>query len=111
MTAATFVHILEPHWNPKLEEQAIGRVHRIGQTRNVLVTRYLVENSIEYVRNSKPRINATLLIAGQYVRWLQDDKNWITQISLTGPDVELSSLDLDCQRREVRQSSGFRFYC
>ncbi|KAL4809143.1 SNF2 family N-terminal domain-containing protein [Aspergillus unguis] len=86
MTAASFVHILEPHWNPKLEDQAIGRVHRIGQSRNVLVTRYLVENSIE-----------------DYVRWLQDDKNWITQVSLTGADVELSSLDLDCQRREKLQ--------
>jgi SNF2 family DNA or RNA helicase len=60
MTAASFVHILEPHWNPKLEEQAIGRVHRIGQSRNVLVTRYLVENSIEDVRNSKPRMNAPI---------------------------------------------------
>lgn len=49
MTAASFVHILDPHWNPKLEEQAIARVHRIGQSRNVLVTRYLVENSIEDV--------------------------------------------------------------
>ncbi|OJI99277.1 hypothetical protein ASPVEDRAFT_508057 [Aspergillus versicolor CBS 583.65] len=86
MTAASFVHILEPHWNPKLEDQAIARVHRIGQSRNVLVTKYLVQNSIE-----------------DYVRWLQDDKNWITQISLAGTDVELSSLDLDCQRREKLQ--------
>jgi hypothetical protein len=33
------------------EAQAVDRVHRIGQSREVVVTRYLVANSIEDVRN------------------------------------------------------------
>lgn len=49
LTAASQVHIVEPHWNPMLEEQAASRVHRIGQTREVTVNRYIVENSIEQV--------------------------------------------------------------
>ncbi|KAK8029776.1 hypothetical protein PG993_011067 [Apiospora rasikravindrae] len=57
LTAACNVHILEPHWNPMLEAQAVDRVHRIGQSQDVSVTRYLVKDSVE-----------------MYVKWVQDDK-------------------------------------
>lgn len=46
------VHIMEPQWNPMLEEQSLNRVHRIGQTRDVIVNRYIVSNSIEEVSSS-----------------------------------------------------------
>jgi len=49
MTAANHVHLVEPHWNPMAEAQAVDRVHRIGQTRDVVVTRYIMRNSIEQV--------------------------------------------------------------
>jgi SNF2 family DNA or RNA helicase len=47
LTEATHVHLVEPHWNPMVEEQAIARAHRIGQDKPVSVWRYVVENSIE----------------------------------------------------------------
>ncbi|KIW74702.1 hypothetical protein Z517_11472 [Fonsecaea pedrosoi CBS 271.37] len=47
LTEATDVHLMEPHWNPMVEEQAIGRAHRIGQDKPVTVWRYVVEQSIE----------------------------------------------------------------
>jgi SWI/SNF-related matrix-associated actin-dependent regulator of chromatin subfamily A3 len=50
LAAANYVHLVEPHWNPMLEEQALDRVHRIGQTRDVMTIRYIVNNSIETVR-------------------------------------------------------------
>ena len=50
LAAANYVHLVEPHWNPMLEEQALDRVHRIGQTRDVMTIRYIVSNSIETVR-------------------------------------------------------------
>jgi hypothetical protein len=50
LTAACRVHLIEPHWNPMVEEQALNRVHRIGQDRDVVVYRYIVNNSIEEVR-------------------------------------------------------------
>lgn len=49
LTAANYVHLLEPHWNPMAEEQALDRVHRMGQERDVTATRYITENSIEWV--------------------------------------------------------------
>ena len=47
LSVASEVHIVEPHWNPMAEAQAVDRVHRIGQTRDVRITRYCVKGSIE----------------------------------------------------------------
>ncbi|KAF3925451.1 hypothetical protein ABW21_db0204513 [Orbilia brochopaga] len=47
LTAANRVVILEPFWNPFVEEQAIDRVHRIGQTSDVVVYRMIISNTIE----------------------------------------------------------------
>ncbi|EEU34941.1 uncharacterized protein NECHADRAFT_79818 [Fusarium vanettenii 77-13-4] len=49
LTAANHVHLMEPHWNPMAEEQAIARVHRIGQRRPVIATKYITPRSIEEV--------------------------------------------------------------
>jgi len=51
LTVANSVHIMEPHWNPMVEAQAVDRVHRIGQQRDVFITRYLIKDSIEFVRS------------------------------------------------------------
>ncbi|KAJ3021634.1 DNA helicase rad5 [Thoreauomyces humboldtii] len=47
LVRASFVVILEPWWNAPVESQTIDRVHRIGQTRNVLVKRYIMRDSVE----------------------------------------------------------------
>ncbi|KAJ3151428.1 hypothetical protein HDU86_006128 [Geranomyces michiganensis] len=47
LTAASRVVMLDMWWNPALEDQAIDRVHRIGQTRDVKVTRFVVEGTVE----------------------------------------------------------------
>jgi SNF2 family DNA or RNA helicase len=47
LTEANHVFILDPWWSPSIEAQAIDRVHRIGQTRPVTVTRFVIKNSIE----------------------------------------------------------------
>ena len=47
LTAADYVFILDPWWNPASEEQAVNRAHRIGQDKNVFVYRFISENSIE----------------------------------------------------------------
>eukprot|EP00897_Mesotaenium_endlicherianum_P006370 jgi/Mesen1/5761/ME000292S04834 len=47
LVAASRVYVMDPWWNPAVEEQAIDRVHRLGQTRAVEVIRYAVADSIE----------------------------------------------------------------
>ena len=47
LVAASHVVILDPFWNPFIEEQAIDRTHRIGQQRPVRVHRILVKDTVE----------------------------------------------------------------
>lgn len=44
---ASHVVILDLWWNPYIEDQAIGRVHRIGQTKEVYVTRFIMVDTVE----------------------------------------------------------------
>jgi superfamily II DNA or RNA helicase len=47
LTAADYVFILDPWWNPFIEQQAIARAHRIGQTKKVMAIRFITSGSIE----------------------------------------------------------------
>ena len=47
LTAADYVFLTDPWWNPASEQQAIARAHRIGQTNNVMVTRFITKDTIE----------------------------------------------------------------
>ncbi|GAB4417625.1 MAG: hypothetical protein OHK0039_28210 [Bacteroidia bacterium] len=47
LTAADYVFILDPWWNPAVENQAIDRSHRIGQQRTVFFYKFITEESIE----------------------------------------------------------------
>jgi len=47
LTAADYVFILDPWWNPAVEAQAIDRAHRIGQDKHVFVYRLLCRDSVE----------------------------------------------------------------
>ncbi|TFB75489.1 DEAD/DEAH box helicase [Cryobacterium glaciale] len=47
LTEADYVILLDPWWNPATEAQAVDRVHRIGQTKNVMVYRLVSKDTIE----------------------------------------------------------------
>ena len=47
LTAASYVVLFDPWWNPAVESQAIDRTHRIGQTSKVIAYRLLMKDSIE----------------------------------------------------------------
>ncbi|XP_078524110.1 helicase-like transcription factor isoform X2 [Lissotriton helveticus] len=47
LTAASRVFLMDPAWNPAAEEQCFDRCHRLGQTEEVIITKFIVKNSVE----------------------------------------------------------------
>ncbi|MBR2887168.1 MAG: DEAD/DEAH box helicase, partial [Bacteroidales bacterium] len=47
LTQADYVFIIDPWWNPAVEEQAIARAHRIGQKNSVMVYRFISAGTVE----------------------------------------------------------------
>jgi SNF2-related domain/Bacterial SNF2 helicase associated/Helicase conserved C-terminal domain len=47
LTAAEYVFIIDPWWNPAVENQAIDRSHRIGQSKTVFIYKFISKNTIE----------------------------------------------------------------
>jgi superfamily II DNA or RNA helicase len=47
LTAAEYVYLLDPWWNPAVEAQAIDRAHRIGQTQQVFAYRLIARDTVE----------------------------------------------------------------
>ncbi|PIL31733.1 hypothetical protein GSI_06437 [Ganoderma sinense ZZ0214-1] len=47
LTAAQRVYLMDPYWNPAVENQAVDRIHRLGQTRPVTTVKLIIENTIE----------------------------------------------------------------
>jgi SNF2 family DNA or RNA helicase len=47
LTAAEYVFLLDPWWNPAVEAQAIDRTHRIGQTKSVFAYRLIAKDTVE----------------------------------------------------------------
>jgi len=67
LTAAEYVFLLDPWWNPAVEAQAIDRTHRIGQTRTVfaysLIARDTVEEKVLELQQSKRRLAEAIIRA------------------------------------------------
>ncbi|MFN5478915.1 MAG: SNF2-related protein [Chitinophagaceae bacterium] len=81
LTAADYVYIVDPWWNPAVEQQAIDRTHRIGQTKNIFAYRMICKDTIEdkiLQLQEKKRNLARDLVA--------DDTGFVK--SLTREDVE-----------------------
>ena len=65
LTAAEYVFLLDPWWNPAVEAQAIDRAHRIGQTQPVfayrMIARDTVEEKILELQRSKKKLADVIL--------------------------------------------------
>ncbi|KAF2962653.1 hypothetical protein GQX73_g10920 [Xylaria multiplex] len=65
LTSASRAYLMEPQWNPAIEEQALARIYRIGQTRAVTTVRFTIKDSIEKyvldVQDSKKDLVTALL--------------------------------------------------
>ncbi|XP_042709590.2 helicase-like transcription factor isoform X3 [Chrysemys picta bellii] len=47
LTAASRVFLMDPAWNPAAEDQCFDRCHRLGQKQNVIITKFIVKDSVE----------------------------------------------------------------
>jgi superfamily II DNA or RNA helicase len=69
LTAAGYVFLLDPWWNPAVEAQAIDRTHRIGQTMPVFAYRMIAEDTVEEkildLQQSKREIAEAILDGGE----------------------------------------------
>jgi hypothetical protein len=61
LTAASYVVLFDPWWNPAVENQAIDRTHRIGQTSKVMAYRLLMKDSIEQKIRALQKTKAALM--------------------------------------------------
>jgi len=81
LTAADYVYIVDPWWNPAVEQQAIDRTHRIGQTKNIFAYRMIctdtVEDKIIHLQEKKRALAKDIIT---------DDEGFVK--SLTKEDVE-----------------------
>ena len=75
LTAADYVILLDPWWNPAIESQAIDRAHRIGQEKKVFAYRVVAKDTIE-----------------EKILALQDDKRHLAESILTQENSLLAKL-------------------
>ncbi|XP_007437469.1 helicase-like transcription factor [Python bivittatus] len=47
LTAASRVFLMDPAWNPAAEDQCFDRCHRLGQKQDVIITKFIVKNTVE----------------------------------------------------------------
>jgi len=78
LTAADYVFILDPWWNPAVETQAIDRAHRIGQTQHVFAYRLICQDTVE-----------------QRIAELQEQKRELAEAIVGGQENLLRSLTRD----------------
>jgi SNF2 family DNA or RNA helicase len=88
LTAASYVVLFDPWWNPAVENQAIDRTHRIGQTSKVMAYRLLMRESIE-----------------QKIRALQKQKAALAE-DVLGEERFAQSLTLEDLRFLVAEETG-----
>jgi superfamily II DNA or RNA helicase len=65
LTQADYVFILDPWWNPAVEQQAIDRSHRIGQDKKVFIYKFIAKDTVEEkilaLQNRKKRLASSLI--------------------------------------------------
>lgn len=76
LTAASRAYIMEPQWNPMSESQALDRIYRLGQLKEVTTTRYIMRGSWE-----------------EQVLKLQRKKQELSDLTLDGGDIRRADLN------------------
>ncbi|KYP16013.1 DEAD/DEAH box helicase [Flavihumibacter sp. CACIAM 22H1] len=82
LTAASYVYLVDPWWNPSVEDQAIDRAYRIGQHRNVQAIRLIcpgtVEEKMQKLQKNKKERSAGLVQSGNAFFNAMTKEDWKT---------------------------------
>jgi len=78
LTTADYVFIIDPWWNPAVEQQAIDRTHRIGQTKNVFTYKFITKDTVE-----------------EKILALQEKKKTLASSIITTEESFIKSIDAD----------------
>jgi SNF2 family DNA or RNA helicase len=83
LTAADYVYIVDPWWNPAVENQAIDRCYRIGQDKKVFAYRMICKNTVEEkivsLQNKKKKIAGDIIQTDENIL-AKFDKNDIAEL-------------------------------
>ena len=92
LTAADYVFILDPWWNPSTEDQAIARAHRIGRAGNVFarkfITRGTIEEKINELQRRKKRLSDDIIGDGERLRFGKGDVKFLLRKSASETSTE-----------------------
>lgn len=78
LTTADYVFIIDPWWNPAVEQQAIDRTHRIGQTKTVFTYKFITKDTVE-----------------EKILALQEKKKHLASSIITTEENFIKSIDVD----------------
>jgi SNF2 family DNA or RNA helicase len=77
LTTANHCILIEPQWNPMVEEQAISRIHRLGQEKPVFICRFVIANTFEQrilERQTRKLVLADLVLGRQKLKEGEDGR-------------------------------------
>ena len=81
LTAADYVFILDPWWNPFIEEQAIARAHRIGLEHPLNVIRFIsketIEEKINKLQQKKLKLSEEFIDRKDTLQWTADELQYL----------------------------------
>ncbi len=83
LTAADYVLILDPWWNPKVEQQAIARAHRIGRERKVIAVKFITKDTLEEkilkLQEKKDRLADDILDVEKWPEWSREEIGYLLE--------------------------------
>ncbi len=83
LVEADYIFILDPWWNPQVEEQAIARAHRIGQTKKVFTYRFIskdtIEEKIHKLQENKRQLARDILDENSVIPFLDNEIGYLLE--------------------------------
>lgn len=104
------VYLLEPQWNPMMEEQALCRLHRMGQKKPVTTIRFRMKDSFETVSGPIQNILVVTHSIFQKVVEIQERKKDLAALALSQKKVSKDDINISRLQVSNRMKKLMDFY-